>query len=78
MNSLSGGCPPAVCRPFVSTGEAESGEQWIVPFGGGFGKVQRIGKLPVNFQIQAFYNVVKPEFGPDWQLRLQVQPIVPK
>jgi hypothetical protein len=58
--------------------EAESGEQWTVPLGGGFGKVQHIGKIPVNFQIQAFYNVVKPEFGADYSLRLQVQPMIHK
>ena len=43
--------------------------------GGGFGKIQRIGSTPVDFQIQAFYNAVKPDLGPDWQLRLQVKPI---
>jgi hypothetical protein len=58
--------------------EAESGEQWTVPLGAGLGKVQHIGKVPVNFQIQAFYNVVKPEFGADYSLRLQIQPMFPK
>ncbi len=58
--------------------EADSGNKWTVPFGGGFGKVFHIGKQPVNSQIQAFYNVEKPEFGPDWQLRLQVQFLFPK
>jgi hypothetical protein len=53
-------------------------EQWTVPLGAGFGKVQNIGKVPVNFQIQAFYNVVKPEFGADYSLRLQIQPMFPK
>jgi len=26
--------------------EADSGQQWIVPFGGGVGKLVRFGKLP--------------------------------
>ncbi len=66
-------------QPIITANwEAESGEQWTVPFGGGFGKVQRIGKIPVDFQTQAFYNVVKPEFGADWQLRLMVKPMIPK
>ena len=42
------------------------------------GKIQRFGKLPVNFQLQAFYNVEKPDNGADWQLRFQVQFLFPK
>jgi hypothetical protein len=58
--------------------KADSGNQWVVPLGGGFGKIQRFGKLPVNLQLQAFGNVVKQDFGPDWQLRFQVQFLFPK
>ncbi len=53
--------------------EAESGEKWTLPFGGGGGRVFSIGRQPVNMQAQAFYNVEKPSFGADWQLRLQIQ-----
>jgi hypothetical protein len=58
--------------------EAESGNEWTIPVGGGGGKIFRIGKQPVNAQMQAFYNVEKPENGPDWQLRLQFQLLFPK
>jgi hypothetical protein len=58
--------------------EADSGNQWTVPFGGGFGKIFRIGKQPMNAQVQAFYNVEKPDNGPDWTLRLQLQFLFPK
>ena len=57
---------------------AKSGDQWTVPLGGGVGKIWRIGKLPVNTQVQAFYNVKTPEFGPNWQLRLQLQFLFPQ
>jgi hypothetical protein len=50
--------------------KADSGDQWTVPFGGGVGKIFRIGKQPVNAQAQAFYNVEIPDNGPDWTLRL--------
>ncbi|ABQ25018.1 hypothetical protein [Geotalea uraniireducens] len=49
-----------------------------MPLGGGIGKIWRIGKLPVNTQLQAFGNVAHPESGPDWTLRLQVQFMFPK
>jgi len=58
--------------------EASSGEKWTVPFGGGFGKLFRIGKQPINGTAQAYYNVEKPTNGPDWQLRLQLQFLFPK
>jgi len=46
--------------------------------GGGVGKIWRIGKLPVNTQLQAFYNVEKPDLAADWSLRFQVQFLFPK
>ena len=58
--------------------EADDGNKWTVPIGGGGGKLFRVGKQPINFQTQAFYNVEKPDFGPDWQLRLQLQFLFPK
>ncbi|MBL8526252.1 MAG: hypothetical protein JNL68_01065 [Burkholderiales bacterium] len=50
----------------------------IVPLGGGVGKIFHIGKLPVNTQLSAYYNVVHPDDGANWQLRLQVQFLFPK
>jgi len=32
----------------------------------------------VNFQLGAYWNAVKPDNGPDWQLRFQVQFMFPK
>lgn len=57
--------------------KAPSGQRWVVPLGAGIGKLFRLGKLPVNAQVGAYYNIVKPDIGPDWQVRLQVQIILP-
>lgn len=58
---------------------ADSGQQWTVPFGGGGGRLIMLGgKLPVNLQTQLYYNVVRPDFGPEWQWRFQVQFLLPK
>ena len=68
-----------VSAPIITSNkEASSGNQWIVPFGAGAGKMFRIGKQPINFNTQAFYNAVKPDFGPDWQWRVQLQFMFPK
>lgn len=58
--------------------EADSNNRWTIPIGGGVGKIFKIGKQPVNGQISAYYNVEKPDFAADWQLRLQLQILFPK
>jgi hypothetical protein len=58
--------------------KAEGSQQWTVPIGGGVGKIFHLGKLPVNTQLSAYYNVAKPDFGANWQLRAQVQLMFPK
>jgi len=58
--------------------KASSSERWTVPIGGGFGRVFKIGKQPVNMALQGFYNVVKPRTGADWTLQATVTFLFPK
>ena len=58
--------------------EANSDNRWTVPFGGGAGKIFKIGNQAMNVSAAAYYNVEKPDFGADWQARLQVQFLFPK
>ena len=58
--------------------EADSDNTWTVPFGGGIGKIFNIGSQPINAQVSGYYNAVTPDFGADWQLRLQLQFLFPK
>jgi hypothetical protein len=58
--------------------KADSSDQWTVPLGGGVGKIFHFGRLPVNMQLSSYYNVVKPEYGPNWQIRAQLQLMFPK
>jgi hypothetical protein len=58
--------------------KASSDDRWTLPLGGGVGKIVKLGgKLPVNVQLSAYANVVKPDFGPDWQLRFQFSFLFP-
>ncbi len=57
---------------------ANSEDRWIVPVGAGGGKLIMLGgKLPLNLQSQLYYNVVRPDFGPEWQWRVQAQILLP-
>jgi hypothetical protein len=60
--------------PIITANWLTAGDKaWTLPFGGGAGRVVKIGgKLPVNFQLGAYYNALRPEFGSTWQLRTQV------
>jgi len=58
--------------------KARSEDTWTVPVGAGIGRIFHLGRLPVNSQIGGYYNVEKPEFGADWQVRAQVQLMFPK
>ena len=40
---------------------AKAGQQWIVPIGGGFGKVFRLGQQPVKLSLDSYYNVIRPQ-----------------
>jgi len=53
-------------------------QKFTVPVGGGVGKIFKLGKLPVNTQFGAYYNVARPDFAPNWQIRLQAQLMFPK
>ena len=44
----------------------------------GLGKIFHVGRLPVNTQLSAYYNVVRPDFQANWQIRAQVQLMFPK
>ena len=58
--------------------EADSGEEWTVPLGGGIGRLVRFGKQPVDFKLVAYDNVEKPEFSAEWSLQFTVKMLFPK
>jgi hypothetical protein len=58
--------------------KAAGTDQWTVPLGGGFGKIFKIGKLPFNGNLAAYYNVARPEIGPNWSIRAQIALLLPE
>jgi hypothetical protein len=64
----------------IATGNwnADSGERWTIPLGGGVGKLFKIGNQAINSRIEAYYNIEKPDGGPDWQTVFTFQFLFPK
>jgi hypothetical protein len=58
--------------------EARSGERWVVPVGGGVGRIVHLGKQPVNVYTQFFRNVQRPDGTSSWSARFQMQFLFPK
>ncbi len=58
---------------------ASEGNQWLMPLGGGLGKVIIIGKLPININAHVYYNVQMQDSNwGRWQTRFQLQFLFPK
>lgn len=58
--------------------EADEGRRWVVPYGGGVGRIMRIGMQPANVTLQFFGNAVHPEGASPWALRVGVTFLYPK
>jgi hypothetical protein len=57
---------------------ASSGNVWTVPFGGGIGKIAKLGNQPVNLTAQFYGNAVYPAGTSSWSMRLQIAFLFPK
>ncbi len=58
---------------------AKDSQQWTLPLGGAVGKIFRIGRLPFNASLGAYYNVVRPDvIGPEWSIRAQIATLLPR
>lgn len=57
---------------------APASDRWLVPIGGGFGRLMALGSMPTQFMIQSFYNVARPAGAPEWALRFTMQALFPK
>lgn len=66
--------------PIITANWAQASDYenvWTLPIGGGAGKLVHFGRLPVNLNLAAYYNLLTPENGPTWQIRFQVQFLFP-
>ena len=52
--------------------------RWLIPVGGGVGKIVRFGKVPVNIYGQVFGNAEYPNGTSKWSARFQMQFLFPR
>ena len=58
--------------------KATSGNVWVVPFGGGLGRIMKLGFQPVNLSAQFYGNAAYPTHGSPWGMRLQIAFLFPR
>jgi hypothetical protein len=58
--------------------ESSNGNRWTVPFGGGVGRIMKLGFQPVNLSASFYGNAVYPAGTSSWNMRLQIALLFPK
>jgi hypothetical protein len=58
--------------------KGSAGNVWTVPFGGGVGRIMKLGFQPVNISAAMFGNAAHPVAGSSWSLRLQIAFLFPQ
>ena len=60
-----------IYNPIITANwNASSGQRWLIPVGGGIGKLFEIGSKAVALSAHYYFNVIKPEGAPDGLLRI--------
>ena len=57
---------------------AKADNRWLVPVGGGVGKLVTFGARPVDFAATFYGNAVTPNGLPTWQMNLQMTLLFPQ
>jgi hypothetical protein len=67
-----------VSAPIITANWKAESQKWMVPLGGGIGKVIRIHSKPWALSLHGYYNVIKPDGAPNWSVRLSVIAPLPR
>ncbi len=66
-------------QPIITANwEVSNSGRWVVPFGGGIGRIMKLGFQPVNLSAQFYGNAVHPPGASPWGMRLQIAFLFPK
>jgi len=63
---------------FSAAWEAPNSQRWVIPLGGGVGKITKIGKQPIALRMHFYWNVERPDNAPEALLRFTITLLFPK
>lgn len=58
--------------------DTTSGGRWTVPYGGGVGRITRLGYQPINFSVNFYGNAIHPAGSSPWDMRIQLAFLFPQ
>jgi hypothetical protein len=77
--NMKGGWYLSTAPVITANWEAEdSDDTWTVPFGGGFGRVFKIGKQHLKMSLAGYYSAIKPANASDWNMQFSCTFLFPK
>lgn len=56
----------------------DSDDRWVVPFGGGIGRVFKVGNQHMKMSLAGYYSAIKPDNASDWNAQFSVTFLFPK
>jgi hypothetical protein len=65
-------------QPILTANWETNTGRWLVPVGGGIGRIMKLGFQPVNLTAQFYGNAVRPHGASPWGMRLQIAFLFPK
>jgi hypothetical protein len=66
-------------QPIITANwKAAKGNVWVVPLGGGAGRIMRLGMQSFNISVQFYGNADHPPNGSPWGMRLQIALLFPR
>jgi hypothetical protein len=67
-----------VSAPIITANwNAASGERWLLPVGGGFGRQFDIRSRPWSWSFQGYFNLIRPDGAPEWAIRFAMIAAIP-
>lgn len=76
--NMKGGWYLSTAPTITANWKADSRNKWTVPFGGGVGRVFKIGKQHVNMKLASYYNVKSPDDTSNWSMQFSCTFLFPK
>lgn len=65
-------------QPIITANWRAKEDRWVVPFGGGIGRITKLGPQPVNISFQLYGTPIRPANASPFGLRFQLTFLYPK
>jgi hypothetical protein len=76
--NLPGGWFLETAPQVTAAWDLPSSRRWQIPVGGGVGKIVTVGRQPMALRLQFYWNVERPDNGPEALLRFTITLLFPK